>query len=571
MKKLLSSFVLLLITITVYADVNIRYSTFPDANFRAWLLEQSYGADGVLTDDEIANVTRMKFYGKEIKNLKGIEYFTSIKDLLCNNNQITSLDMSGFMQLDTLYCSNNQITTLNVSGCKSLRDLGCMFNPLISLNVSGCSSLKSLDCGYNSLTSLDISGCTSMRWLNCCQTELESLDATGCTALDTIICSRCQLTSLKLAGGTTVRQTLYCYGNKIKGAAMDSLIASLPDVAIGKMFAIADSEEGNIITTSQVAAANEKGWIVYYMDGAYNWTEYGGSEPVEGIEINATNFPDENFRQYLLEQSYGTDGVLTEDEIAGVTYLSLSGKGIQSLKGIEYFTAMTMMDCNSNQLTTLDVSKNTALVRLECAENQLTSLDLSKNVNMNTLDCFENQLTSLVLDANMQSLKCYGNNLSSLDVSQCTGLKSLNCGSNQLTTLDVSKNTALRWLDCYDNQLTTLDVSKNENLESIDCVKNSIKGNSMTAFVNSLPTVEDGELIVMYFEEEKNVMTTAQVAAAKAKGWTAYSYDKNEDIIEYGGSSDEYLRGDVNGDGIISMPDAMFIIQYILKGKFPDE
>jgi hypothetical protein len=29
--------------------------------------------------------------------------------------------------------------------------------------------------------------------------------------------------------------------------------------------------------------------------------------------------------------------------------------------------------------------------------------------------------------------------------------------------------------------------------------------------------------------------------------------------------------GDVNGDGEIGMPDVMFIIQYILRGKFPNE
>ena len=31
------------------------------------------------------------------------------------------------------------------------------------------------------------------------------------------------------------------------------------------------------------------------------------------------------------------------------------------------------------------------------------------------------------------------------------------------------------------------------------------------------------------------------------------------------------IRGDLNGDGIVSMPDAMFIVNKILNGKFPDE
>ena len=37
-----------------------------------------------------------------------------------------------------------------------------------------------------------------------------------------------------------------------------------------------------------------------------------------------------------------------------------------------------------NQLTTLDVSKNTALTDLDCDNNQLTTLDVSKNTALTT-------------------------------------------------------------------------------------------------------------------------------------------------------------------------------------------
>ena len=41
--------------------------------------------------------------------------------------------------------------------------------------------------------------------------------------------------------------------------------------------------------------------------------------------------------------------------------------------------------------------------------------------------------------------------------------------------------------------------------------------------------------------------------------------------INVGGSSTSGIRGDVNNDGIVNMPDAMFIVNKILNGKFPDE
>ena len=138
------------------------------------------------------------------------------------------------------------------------------------------------------------------------------------------------------------------------------------------------------------------------------------------IEINETNFPDAIFRNWILQQYYGMDGKLTENEIKDVTYIAVNEKNISTLKGIEYFTSLNVLICPLNQLTSLDVSKNTALIWLNCKSNQLTSLDVSQN----------------------------------------TALERLYCYSNQLTSLDVSNNTALTWLECYSNQLTSLDVSK---------------------------------------------------------------------------------------------------------------
>lgn len=106
------------------------------------------------------------------------------------------------------------------------------------------------------------------------------------------------------------------------------------------------------------------------------------------VEINETTFPDEEFRNWVLRQSYGVDGVLTEEETANVTRIMVvGGRDIQSLKGIEYFTALTYLNCASNHLTALDVSKCTKLEVLYCDWNQLTSLDVSKNTALKDLAC----------------------------------------------------------------------------------------------------------------------------------------------------------------------------------------
>ena len=139
-------------------------------------------------------------------------------------------------------------------------------------------------------------------------------------------------------------------------------------------------------------------------------------------------------------------------------------------------TALTELVCAGNQLTTLDVSKNTALTGLYCADNQLTALDVSKNTALTRLDCTDNQLTALDVSKNtaLTWLACTDNQLTALDVSQNTALTGLFCFKNQLTTLDISQNTVLTDLYCYDNQLTTLDVSKNTALTTLHCFNNQL-------------------------------------------------------------------------------------------------
>ena len=115
----------------------------------------------------------------------------------------------------------------------------------------------------------------------------------------------------------------------------------------------------------------------------------------------------------------------------------------------------------------------------------------------------------------------------SLDVSKNIALERLYCENNQLTTIDVSKNTKLLDLYCSNNLLTTLDLSKNTALEWLMCYQNQIKGSGMDALVESLPAVSDGTLYVIMNEDEGNVMTTVQVAAAKEKGWMPYYYSNS--------------------------------------------
>lgn len=235
------------------------------------------------------------------------------------------------------------------------------------------------------------------------------------------------------------------------------------------------------------------------------------------VRIDLAHFPDENFRDRVAFYCGKDDGdALSQDELNGVTELIIDHAYIKDLTGIELFPNLEKLDCKYNNLTRLDVSKNTKLTVLYCESNHLTSLDLSKNTALTELNCQDNQLTSLDLSKNtaLTKLDCALNPLTSLDVSNNTALTYLNCNDNQLTSLDLSKNTALTKLGCHDNQLTSLDLSKNTALDTLDCSgnKRSLELSDSGRFdLSTLPgfdadravwpegvTVENGILTVPY-------------------------------------------------------------------------
>ena len=201
--------------------------------------------------------------------------------------------------------------------------------------------------------------------------------------------------------------------------------------------------------------------------------------PPTGIAIDATNFPDANFRNVVADKKIDKDGnsYLSDAEIAAVTEIDVKNQSISSLKGIEHFTAVKELFCQTTGLTELDVTKNTELTRLACGQNQIAKLDLSKNTKLENLHCGHNKVLAeldVSMLPNLWRLYCRENQLKTLDVSKNTELTVLDCGYNLLEKLDVSKNTKLQNLLCFDNSLTALNVSGCTALISLSCSENQL-------------------------------------------------------------------------------------------------
>ena len=218
-----------------------------------------------------------------------------------------------------------------------------------------------------------------------------------------------------------------------------------------------------------------------------------------GVEIDETNFPDEKFREYVKTKfDKDNDDILSADEIAKAKEISVEGNPITSFKGIEYFTALTSLECSRTKLTSLDtshnkklgylrcnyipdlttlnVSQNTELKVLYCNDNALADLNLTNNSALETLECGDNELTTLDLSKNteLKYFGCFNSKLSSLDLTNNTNLEELHFAGNNVSTLDVSKNTNLKKLRVFSNKLISLDTSKNNTLQVLEVQDNPL-------------------------------------------------------------------------------------------------
>jgi hypothetical protein len=190
--------------------------------------------------------------------------------------------------------------------------------------------------------------------------------------------------------------------------------------------------------------------------------------------------PDANFKAYLvgntLINTNGDSEIQCTEAAAFTGSIYCPSLGITDLTGIEAFTYCTVLYCNDNALTSLDLSNNLSLLQIVCSTNQLTSLNLGLNSVCNYLVCSYNDLTSLDISNcdGLTTFSCEDNQIPNLDLTNKTNLTVLQCGMNNLTSLDVTDCVNLTHLTCYENNITSLDVSQNTELVELRSASNPI-------------------------------------------------------------------------------------------------
>ena len=339
-------------------------ASFKDASFLMAIRELINKPEGSILDYDVVSISDLNLSRWNIPytiyDLSGIEHFKALTYLDCNGQQLVDLDVSKNTVLKNLYCYNNPLNTLDVSGNTELEYLDCYSAHLSALDVSINIALRHLDCRNNQLAELDVSKSTLLEWLNCGVNQLITLDVSKNSALQYLICNSNYMPS--------------------------------PDSVIG--------------------------WqeIGLGLGNTFQFYPQLSGDPPTGKDITAS-FKDPGFLAAVREIINKPEGPIMDYDVSRISSLNVgrwnTPNTIYDLSGIEHFKALTYLYCNGQQLTELDVSKNTALEYLYCGSNRLSTLNVSQNA----------------------------------------ALWHMECEYNLLTTLDVSNNTSLRYLYCSYNYL----------------------------------------------------------------------------------------------------------------------
>ncbi len=174
------------------------------------------------------------------------------------------------------------------------------------------------------------------------------------------------------------------------------------------------------------------------------------------LEINRTNFPDDNFQQWVIENlpvsGNEIDGYyMTEAQVAGVTEIECGNGEVASLCGIEHFTNLETLYCDpftfsmSGAITSVDLSANTKLKVVDLSCHPLNAIDVT-------------------MLPDLEELAVGFTNVSTLDVTKNTKLARLTINATGLSTIDLSQNPLLDWLDLCDAPIQKLDISGCPNM-----------------------------------------------------------------------------------------------------------
>lgn len=209
-------------------SIAVDEAHFPDSEFRRYIEDKiDKSKDKILSPDEIEQVTEISYLGfsstgapyYDIRDLQGIEYFTSLQNLEMGYSKISDLEAVKNPDLRTLNCNGcSELKTVNVNKFPLLEKLwvmGC--EKVESLTLTNCADLKELSIGWTNLSTIDLTQNSKLEDLNISGTPMTQIDLSQNVALQKIQCVSNNLEGLDVSNNLELEEIFWVGSTTIKG------------------------------------------------------------------------------------------------------------------------------------------------------------------------------------------------------------------------------------------------------------------------------------------------------------------------------------------------------------------
>ncbi len=410
---------------------------------------------------------------------------TNLVKLGVEGNQLTTLDLRGLSKLQSLTASHNQLTSITFGYHYLLSTLEVAYNQLTDLEIGFAQNLKRLMVNDNGLTSLNVSVCTALESLNVQNNKLTQLDLSQNHRLKWLWVSKNNLSSLNLSlwySLTGFDHAANRYEIDLNGGNTYDLSTLPGNFQVSKTSNwVGGSVSGNILTVNADAQ-----FVTYtYMAQSGYPIEFTldltGRMPDTMLALNAENFPDPSFRQFLSDDyDLDKDGYLNYMELAGVTQIGIriTGTNSCSFEGIQHFFNLEQLNIGGSPVYSLDLSGNPKLSEVSIYNTYISEIDLSHNPLIDYFACWDCPISQIDFsnNPNLRTVYVSGTDISQLDLSAQTKLQDLYADEMpNLKKLDLQGCSALQLLDCHDSAVETLILGNHPNLWYLHAGNNAVR------------------------------------------------------------------------------------------------
>lgn len=187
------------------------------------------------------------------------------------------------------------------------------------------------------------------------------------------------------------------------------------------------------------------------------------AEPAQAdVKIDAQNFPDETFRNYVTQHfDSNKDDALSPEEIAAAKTVNLADdNSVESVQGIELLPALTEINVSGTAISGIDVTKNPELKKLNASMCYIFDDDYNMDYLLTSIDVTQNP--------KLEYLDITYSKIDKLDVSRNPNLEELHAFVTNLSEVDVTKNPKLRRLDINTTDIRKIDVTQNPKLFALN-------------------------------------------------------------------------------------------------------